>query len=116
GRAFHQQFEIGCEGRCRTQQCDENSTNNGRETNAEHDTLLYTRKGLVTWFAPVSWLASCDMRREQRRGLPVSTVAYPPKTRLQLRGSAGFTPASQFRRGDDGTRGKQIGKDKNQPN
>src|ERR1035441_269861 len=46
GRAFHQYFEIGGESYRRAQQCAEKSTNNnGRETNAEHDTLLYTRKG-----------------------------------------------------------------------
>ncbi len=48
GRALYGYFEIGRKRRCRTQQHDENSTKNGRETNAEHDTLLYTRKGLVT--------------------------------------------------------------------
>src|ERR1039458_182133 len=46
GRAFHGHFEIGGESCRRAQQCAEKSTNNnGRETNAEHDTLLYTRKG-----------------------------------------------------------------------
>ena len=30
-------------------------------------------------------------------GLPVCTVAWRQTARLQLRGSAGFAPASQFR-------------------
>src|SRR5664280_3399760 len=75
--------------------------------------FLYTRKGLVIRAPHRTQNQRVPGTRSSRRspglrvaiciaddggGLPVGTVADPPKTRLQLRGSAGFTPASQFRR------------------
>ena len=61
-----------------------------KKTNAGHDTLLYTRKGLVTSGTPSHAKSACagdpvvragllagELRlgRRQRRGLPVCTVA-----------------------------------------
>src|SRR5580700_11350920 len=61
-----------------------------------------TRKGLCGWFTPVSWLASqdaslrpassCYKRPSQDRFFDPSDRLRCP--RLQLRGSAGFAPAS----------------------
>ena len=74
-----------------------------------HHFLLYSRKGLSWTIAPVSWLASKDCscgagalaRVPQNHPVPAS--AFPENSsgprrcpRLQLRGSAGFAPASLF--------------------
>src|SRR5271157_2302661 len=59
--------------------------------------LLCTRKGLVTVRAG---LLACELRFASRTAAGPSRLhsGLAPKTRLQLRGSAGVSPASQFRR------------------
>jgi hypothetical protein len=72
-------------------------------TRKAHARLLYHAKGLCGWFTPVSWLASQDVSfrpasatttglpRLSFSGFPSDQLRFP---RLQLRGSAGFAPAS----------------------
>src|SRR5437763_1232751 len=71
------------------------------ETAKRMTVLLESRKGLLWQFPPVSWLGENCMAS----GLPIpqcGTVAGPLpgklllQAALQLRGSAGFTPASQL--------------------
>src|ERR1019366_3908523 len=90
----------------------EHSSATSRERTADMALLLCTRKGLVTRRPPHAksecagdpvvraGLLACELRlhRGQRQGPSRLHSGLSAKTRLQLRGSAGFAPASQFRR------------------
>jgi hypothetical protein len=51
-------------------------------------------RGCYLRFAPVSWLASKGLRPTYASAFPDFPVVESKCPRLQLRGSAGFTPAS----------------------
>ena len=82
----------------RAQQCDEKSTNNGERRRLNMTLLLCTRKGFGDRSSRRSpgWRVAIGIA-DSGGAFPFAQWPYA-KTRLQLRGSAGFTPASQFRR------------------
>ena len=59
-------------------------------------------------FAPVSWLASKDSRPNDAIGLPGIPSGRLQFPRLQLRGSAGFAPASLLVKRDEDARTKNV--------
>lgn len=67
-------------------------------------------------FAPVSWLSEADAVASFDRGGPsrsVSSSDQPHFTRLQLRGSAGFSPASHSPKHEFGETRTEVGKEQN---
>src|SRR5262249_52900839 len=57
--------------------------------------LLFTRKGLSSVFAPVSWLGEFEVGTSPApTAFPCVSTVVDGRTRSQLRGSAGLAPAS----------------------
>jgi hypothetical protein len=90
GWALHNEFQVTSEQGAATQETEKENANAGQLSSSRERGWIKVRAGLLT----------CELRcghRDNNGGLPVCTVAVRQTARLQLRGSAGFTPASQFR-------------------